>query len=457
VSRRSRGRPSTVGARGPLILLVCIGVALALGAVAQSAAIHAPSFAAAKNYPTGKAPAWVAMGDVNGDGYPEVVTANIRANTVSVLPNRSDGSFQAMRDYQAGTLPNSVAIGDLNGDGTPELAIANAGANTVSVLRNRGDGSFELRRDYETGDDPHSTAIGDLNSDRKPDLVTANLGSGTVSVLLNRGDGSFEAKRDYRAGPQAFSVAVGDLDGDRAPDLAIGHFGEEDAGETTGRTVSVLLNRGDGSFKAKRDYRTGINPRSVAIGDLNGDRKPDLATANFDASTVSVLINRGDGSFRVKRDYRAGRGGANSVAIADLNGDRKPDVAATSFSFRVSVLLNRGDGSLQAKLEYSAGGSLAIGDLNGDRKPDVVTAGGIPNAVSVLINIPGLCDVQDVVRMTLAAATRTLARVNCRLRKVSRAYSKVKAGRVISQKPKFGAVLRGGAKVKVVISRGLRR
>ena len=62
-------------------------------------------------------------------------------------------------------------------------------------------------------------------------------------------------------------------------------------------TVSVLLNRGDGSFQPKLDYATGRRPSSVAIGDLNGDGKPDLATANVDGNTVSVLLNRGDGSF----------------------------------------------------------------------------------------------------------------------------------------------------------------
>jgi hypothetical protein len=155
-------------------------------------------------------------------------------------------------------------------------------------------------------------------------------------VLINRGDGSFEARRDYPAGLQAFSVAVGDLNGDRKPDLAIGHFGEEDAGESTGTTVSVILNGGAGNFQIKRDYRTGRNPRSVAIGDLNGDHKPDLATANFGPDTVSVLINRGDGSFRAKLDYPAARGGAGSVAIGDLNEDRKPDLVIANLCCTVS-------------------------------------------------------------------------------------------------------------------------
>ena len=124
------------------------------------------------------------------------------------------------------------------------------------------------------------------------------------------------------------------------------------------------------------------------------------------------------------------------------------------------MLLNRGDGSFQAKLDYRTGrgpDSVAIGDLNGDGKPDLATANAA-NTVSVLLNTPGLCTVQNVKGKTLPAAKRTIARANCRVGKIRRAYSKtVKRGRVISQKPKPGTVLPGGGKVNLVVSRGRKR
>jgi hypothetical protein len=220
----------------------------------------------------------------------------------------------------------------------------------------------------------------------------------------------------------------------------------------------VLLNKGDGSFRPKLDYRTVRHPASVAIGDLNGDGKPDVVTANGELNTVSVFLNEGDGSFQGKRDYRTGID-PESVAIGDLNGDGKPDLASANNPAQgsVSVLLNRGDGSFQAKREYATGInpiSLAIGDLNGDGLPDLATANLHGVGVSVLINTPGLCAVQNVRGMTLPTARRTIARVNCRVGKIRHAYSKIKRGRVISQKPTFGAVLPGGGKVNLVVSRG---
>ena len=105
------------------------------------------------------------------------------------------------------------------------------------------------------GSRPTSLVVADLNGDGKPDLAVANLNGTTVSVLLNKGDGTFAARVDYPTGAQPFSVAAADLNGDGKPDLAVAN-----AGIGNGR-VSVLLNNGDGTFAAKVDYATGAEPR----------------------------------------------------------------------------------------------------------------------------------------------------------------------------------------------------
>jgi len=431
--------------------VLALGCLLVLGSSVSAAAPtgSAPSFARARVYPIGAASASVATGDLDGDGKADLATANWRADTVSVLLNRTDGRFGRHVDYPTGPDPWSVAMADLNGDRRPDLATTSGDVNgmTVSVLLNRGDGSFAAHVDYKTGQSPQSVAIGDLNGDGSRDLVTANSEGHTLSVLLNRGDGSFAAKVDYE-GVDPWSVAIGDLNGDDKPDLSAANF------ETN--SVSVFLNSRDGTFQAGREYGTGIAPSSMAMGDLNGDGRLDLATAN--SESVSVLTNKGDGTFRAQRHFRAGL--LNAIAIGDLNADGKPDLVGTNdIAGLVTVLVNRGDGSFEERLDYRVKDAAAatIGNLNGDGRADVagVLSSPSPKAIFVLINTPGLCTVQNVKGKTLPVSQRTITRANCRAGKIRRSYSnRVKKGQVISQKPRFGAVLQGGGKVNLVVSRG---
>jgi hypothetical protein len=324
------------------------------------------------------------------------------------------------------------------------------------VLLGRGDGSFQSKLDYRTGRDPGSIVIGDVNGDGQPDLATADVGADTVSVLLNRGGGGFVLNAHYLTGSRPVSAAIGDLNGDGLLDLATAN--------SDSKSVSVLLNRGDGSFLGRRDYRKGSHPRSIAIGDLNGDGKPDLAAGtDFNPSALSVLLGRGEGTFAARRELPSPGAAIAQVAIGDINRDHRPDLvtvtAGVGAGSAVSVFLGRGDRRFQAPVYYrlveSDPESIAIGDLNGDRRPDLATANYNSSTASVLLNRPGLCTVQPVVNwLLLPAAKRALVRAHCRVGKIRRPYSWYEKGVVIGQKPDFGAVLPGGSKVNLVVSRG---
>jgi hypothetical protein len=165
-------------------------------------------------------------------------------------------------------------------------------------------------------------------------------------------------------------VAISDLNGDGKRDLAVA-----DAGSNS---VSVLLGNGAGGFGAATSYAVGRYPDSVAIGDLNGDGKPDLAVGNSGSSekSVSVLLGNGDGSFRAAGNVGLGTG-PTSVAIGDLNDDGIPDLAVARRATVVSVLLGNGNGSFEAALNFGVGpgpSSVAIGDLNRDGNLDLAVA-----------------------------------------------------------------------------------
>jgi hypothetical protein len=344
------------------------------------------TFQSAQTMTMGGRPYSVAVGDFNGDGCPDLAVANFNSNTVSVLPNKCDGtgSFGTATPYNVGSSPASVAVGDFNGDGKTDLAVANQSDGRVSVLLGNGDGTFQGQQTYATGLSPTSVAVGDLNGDGKPDLAVANQSDGTVSVLLGNGGGTFGAQSAYTVGSEPYSVAIGDFNGDGKPDLAVASYGSG--------AVSVLQGNGNGTFQAQQPFSVGSQPTSVAVGDFNGDGEPDLAVANGFSSDVSVLLGNETGTFLGQTTDAVGSS-PDSVAVGDFNSDGRPDLAvANNGSNNVSVLAGDGNGTFHTASTDGVGtspASVAVGDFNGDGKPDLAVSNegvsGARGTVSVLL------------------------------------------------------------------------
>src|SRR5437870_4029868 len=302
------------------------------------------TFRPARTFAAGTTPKAVAVGDFNGDGKLDLATASTGSNGVSVLLGNGDGTFQAPRGFPAGSGPNFLAVGDFNGDGVQDLATANFGSDTpadttVSVLLGNGDGTFRPPQTFGVGRGPVWVAAGDFNGDGKLDLAVPNFGDTTVSVLLGNGDGTFQAARNFPAGGSGpASVAVGDFNGDGRQDLAVTLYGDG-----SGNTIAVLLGNGDGTFRAPLIFGVGLGPVSSAVADFNGDGVQDLAVANWDRNagrTVSLLLGNGDGTFQAAQTFLAGQGVA-SVAVGDFDGNGKPDLAAGNYGGgTVSLLMN---------------------------------------------------------------------------------------------------------------------
>jgi ankyrin repeat protein len=372
--------------RGCFILVPIALVAVTLGASAAvvQAAPTSVTFSAHTDYAAGQQPRSVAMGDVNGDTFLDLATANFNGDDVSVLLGNGAGGFGPSADLATGAAPHSVAMGDVNGDTFPDLATANFEGGSVSVLLGDGAGGFGAHTDFITGGAPISVAVTDLNGDTRLDLAVANWYSQTVQVLLGDGAGGFAAPSSYPVNGTPHSVAVRDLNGDLVPDLAVANGGTA--------TVSVLLGDGAGGFGGHIDYATGAEPRSVVAADVNGDLVPDLATANNSSASVSVLLGDGTGGFGAKTDFATGSG-PFSIAVGDLNDDLLLDLAtANSGSASVSVLLGDGTGGFGTRTDFATGvgpESVAVGDLNGDLRLDVGAANRSSDSVSVLLNTTG--------------------------------------------------------------------
>jgi hypothetical protein len=315
------------------------------------------TFAGQQTFAVGQTPTSVAVADFNGDGRPDLAAATRFSTTVSVLLNTTPAgattpTYAVQQTFAVGNNSQAVAVGDVNGDGRPDLAVANANDKTVSVLLNTTAAgastlSFAIQQTFLAGTGPVSVAVGDINGDGKPDLAVANSQDKTVSVLRNTTAAgattpTYAAQQTFAAGNDPISVAVGDVNGDGRPDLAIANRGA--------KTVSVLLNTTPAGaafpfFAAQQTFAVGDQPYGVAVGDLNGDGRPDLAVANFNVTTVSVLLNAtaagaATPTFAAQQTFAAGTSPI-SVVLADFNGDGRPDLAVANYGANtVSVRLN---------------------------------------------------------------------------------------------------------------------
>ncbi|MDO7850967.1 T9SS type A sorting domain-containing protein [Hymenobacter convexus] len=395
-------------------LLTCLPHPLALlGLLAMSSAAHAQTaatFAPAATYSTGTAslPYNVALGDLNNDGRLDLVTVNQGPETAGILLGQAGGGFGAAVAYSIGTnsRPVAVAVGDVNGDGNPDVVTSNNGSNSVGVFVGNGTGGLSPVVTYATGTSsspnsaPAYVALGDVNGDGRLDIVVANNLTASVGVLLGLGGGGFAAVTTYSTGvgSQPVGVALGDVNGDGRLDIVTGN--------SLPGTVGVLLGQAGGGFGAVASYSDGLSrPTTVALGDVNGDGRLDVLVDHETLNTVGVLLGQAGGGLALAGTYSTGTNSMPTAAVlGDVNGDSQLDIVTVLAAGSAGVLLGQGNGSFGAITNYSAGAvntpiGGALGDVNNDGRLDIVTVNNSSNDASVLLN-------------TTAAAALTLTSLN---------------------------------------------
>ena len=281
----------------------------ALGTVSVLFGTGEGAFEGRQSFPSGgKQPSGLAAPDVDRDGDKDLAVANglsadpnDLAGNVTVLLNDGGGTFEAGQSIEPPTPPSSrvapvfLAAGDLDGDGDPDLAAtvsiatqAGGEAANVLVLENE-EGRYARGQSVAVGVDPQGIVFGLFDGDRVLDFATANAESNNVSVGLGNGDGTFGKARGFPSGGDGpTSLLARDLNKDGKEDLAVSNIG---AGPGGGGNVGVLTGRGDGTFKEPKTFRAGNGPAGLTAGRFYRDGKPDLAVADVFSNKLSVLKN----------------------------------------------------------------------------------------------------------------------------------------------------------------------
>ncbi len=352
------------------------------------------------------------VGDIDGDGKPEVITANFIASKISVYRNLSTSNiaFATKSDFATNSPPIGLAVADFDGDGKKDIAVTNytsagLGYGIISFFRNTstlGSVSFATRVDIISKSYPWSISPADIDKDGKTDIVVGYPSGDSISIIRNissMGSIDFAQRKSFIIGTAGTNVypwktAVSDLDADGKVDIAVACYGAS--------KIAVLKNTsttGNISMNTYIDFAMVSGSMGIAIGDLDNDNKPDIvASAGANAlrvfkNSTSGTINTSSFSTTTSLSVPVGRS-PEELILVDVDGDgtSRTDIVTgynTSIS-AVSVFKNNGSMSFSAYSDLSMGSNttprfISGGDLNSDGKPDIVTGTANSN-VCVLQN-----------------------------------------------------------------------
>ena len=292
----------------------------------------------------------IASGDLNGDGLLDLVaTIDFPYSGFAVFFGQPDGGLSAPTAYPDAGGASAVGIGDIDGDGQPDVVVS-AGLG-IDVFHN-DHGALSLLGSYPTSGRAAGVQIGDLDGDGVPDLLVAEiLGDVPVELFLGESGGAFSAPEPLTtlSGTDWGGLVVGDLNGDGLADI-VGNSPDS-------LQLAVWLNEGDQKFQ-KSFIPTPVRgqvalvsqsggPPDIVLGDV-GNGEPG-GSDSLDAG-VQVLLNSGEGAFSLGGGYRVP--GGDCLAVGDFNGDCVLDVATSSWrssgiggrSWGLTVLFGDGDG-----------------------------------------------------------------------------------------------------------------
>jgi hypothetical protein len=356
----------------------------------------------------------IAVADFNGDGKQDLALLDAAADNVIILLGNGDGTFQMAASSPAVAQDsNQVIAGDFNGDGIQDLAVS---ANTITILLGNGDGTFNAAPITPAGPTPYGIALGDFNQDGKLDLAVSYANSYVISIRLGNGDGTFAAPNSIPAFQSpGTAIAVADFNGDGKLDLALGVNDASTVGGV-GDSVAILTGNGDGTFSsAPSGLQSLATITSINVGDFNGDGVPDLALTD-EFGTLIVFVANGNGSY-TSYDLPtsvSGFGIPMVCAVGDLNGDGRPDLVLGGYNNALSLYTTEPTETATATANISlsgAGQHLVDGSYSGDSNynpslSSTLSLMGVPVATTTTTLSASATSVDEQQKVTLTATVK---------------------------------------------------
>jgi hypothetical protein len=377
---------------------------------------------------SGLFPLWVATDivatDIDGDGLTDVATlaqlstsASQREGRLVVYRQLSTGVFAPSDTYVVGTYPWRLAVGDIDGDGLPDLVATDPDGRAVWLLLQDPDnkGRFLSPQLVASGANLYEAAIADLNSDGAPDIAMADRSTGSNQMMLLYQNpvqrGTFLPAAAFMLPGTPGNVTAGDLNSDDRDDLFMSVY-LTSGGDTPNGELAISLQQLNGTLSSATPLapQTGLNVGLLAIADYNDDGRNDLFvfftpySSDYNAKITVLRQGAQPGFFSAPVDTSlAGIEGIDDATIVDLNGDGRPDAAVVGFfpvgspstvQSRLNLFTQSGDGSFALTGVYDlpiAASRVAAGDIDGDGLNDLVVLGG-NNQCLVLIqshSVPG--------------------------------------------------------------------
>jgi hypothetical protein len=317
------------------------------------------------------------LGDLNGDGYLDIVLAKGRHWPLVDLALLNDGKGHFNRRHKVSDRADrtyTAALADLNGDRNLDLVVGNDAPDEKVIYFGVGKGNFKFAGTFGNASWPmRNVTVVDLNGDRRPDIVVANRSEdqpGADYVCLNDRRGHFPACRTFSI-ESATTIAARDINDDGFPDLVMPH---RDGGQSY-----IYINDGKGGFAEKHPFGpANAETRSVALGDLNDDGRLDIVIGDQARGGAFIYFNQGGLKFSDPVPIAGKEETVYSIAVADMNGDGHMDVVLGNSETPGTVLINDGVGRRFTRVRFGDGQGtvygLALGDVNGDGSPDIVAA-----------------------------------------------------------------------------------